>query len=119
MLLGVRIPRPPHNIIKIMRIRRCKAKNIVYPEGAFSHNFGDFFFYTNCTMIRVYGCDQAPHFLLVVVSPRLAFIEFIWKMLWMEKEHVRTKKGKHLPRFTVYREFWVGVTPLRKYKIFW
>lgn len=90
MMMGVKLARLPRDIVQILRVKSARAEGIEYPEGFFTHNFGDFFFYSNCTLIRVYGCNQASHMLPIIVSPRLAFIEFIWQMLWSEKEKIRT-----------------------------
>lgn len=97
-MMGVTLPRLPKDIIKILKVRSAKVDNTIYPEGAFTHNFGDFFFYSNCTFIRVYGCNQAPHMLPFIVSLRIAFIKCIWQLLWLEKEQIRIeRKGQHLP----------------------
>lgn len=84
--------RLPMHIAKVMRMKDAKAKNTNYLEGAFSHNFGNFFFYANCTIIWVYGFSQVPHILPVIVLPRLAFIEIMWWLMWIEKYLVRIEK---------------------------
>lgn len=70
--LGVVLTRLPKEIIKILRIRSCRADGHVYLKGAFTHNLGDFFFYGNCTIIRIYGCEQGPHVLPIVVSRKVS-----------------------------------------------
>lgn len=101
------------------KVRSARADNVEYPEGAFTHNLGDFFFYSNFTLIRVYGCNQAPHMLPIIVAPRLAFIEFIWQMLWSKKDQIRTKKkGQHLPLMVKFNEFNVGCDTLDKVQEF-
>lgn len=57
------------HIDKVLRMKDVGEKNTKYPEGNFSHNFGDFFFYSDCTIIRVYGCPQPPHIMPVIVLP--------------------------------------------------
>lgn len=113
--LGVVLPRLPEEIIKILRIRSCREDGLVYLERAFTHNFGDFFFYGNCTIIRIYGCEQGPHVLPIFVSSRLAFLELIWQMMWMENEKMKMDiKGNLLPRVTILNEFIVGCDALEK-----
>lgn len=102
------------HIVKVMRVKSARVENVEYPEGEFSHNFGDLF-YSNCTIIRVYGCPQPPHILPIIVSSRLALIKFMWQVMWMEKEIVKTeKKGQRLPRMIAYEEFCVGSDTLEK-----
>lgn len=113
--LGVVLPRLPKQIIKILKIRSYKADGLVYPEGTFTHNFGDFFFYGNCTIIRIYGYEKGPHVLPIVVSPRLTFLKTFWKMMWMEREQIKSdRKGKFLPSVTIFDEFSVGCKTLEK-----
>lgn len=91
----------------------ARIKNIEYPEGAFSHNFGDFFFYPDCAVIGIYGFPQTPHVLAFIVLPRLAFIEFMWQILWTKREMVRdTRKGQHLPRTIVFEDLSIGSNTL-------
>lgn len=51
-MLSVVVTRLPAHIIKVLRMRAWRAPNVQYVEGAFSHNFGDFFFYGDFTIIR-------------------------------------------------------------------
>lgn len=103
-MCGVSLPRLPMEIVKKLRIRSAKARDIEYSEGAFSHNFCDFFFYSNCT---------------ITISSRFAFIELMWQLMWMERDQIRTeKKGEHLPRMIVYDKFNVGCDTLEKVQKF-
>lgn len=113
--LGVVSPRLPKEIIKVLRIKSYMTNGFVYSKGAFTHNFGDLFSYENCTIIRIYGCEQGPHVLPIIVSPRLEFLEFIWKMMWMEREQISSdRKGNFIPRVTIFNDFSVGCETLEK-----
>ena len=69
------------------------------------YNWGDIYFFKECTLMRVYACPHPPHILPKYLPPRLAIIEFFWPFLLMNKEMIPPSLHKHT---FVWRSFKVG-----------
>lgn len=48
------------------------------PEVRHTQNFHDWFYMGDYTLVRLYGCPQAPHLLPIFVSDIIEFLEFMW-----------------------------------------
>jgi hypothetical protein len=53
------------------------------PENA----MGDWMFFTQSTVIWVYGCQEGPHLLPVFLTPRIFALEYIRQRIISETEH--------------------------------
>lgn len=72
----------------ILGVRRLLRPQKFIPNWPITHNWGDFYFHDNFTVMRVYGCPQPPHILPKIVPMRLAIIEFIWQLTLVDKEYL-------------------------------
>lgn len=88
-------------------------------DQGFTHNYVDWFFMPQHTIIRVYGCNQAPHIFPKFALARVCFLEFMWKMLWMEHDLMRNqRKGTFFPNLTVFEELAIGFDMLEELQRF-
>ena len=94
-VLGYAIPRLSTKMLQLVIPLALRS------EQGHTHNFGDWFFLPKVTIIRVNGFPTAPHILPKFVPLRLTFLEFMWQMMWMEKDVMhKQKKGTFLPNQT-------------------
>ena len=64
-------------------VRKSVKPSKYWDEGKrrIDHDWGSIFLMENCTVIRVYGCPQQPHFLPKVVPDRLGVLKFFWQLI--------------------------------------
>lgn len=101
--LGVIMSRVPSKVMEFLRIK----ENRMDDQGRL--NFVDCFLFSDHTIIKVYGYPQSPHQFPIYVSHRLAFLKFIWKMLWTQKLHLaKQRKGSSIPKYMRFGELAIG-----------
>ena len=70
-MLGIVTERVPKVMRKLIRPTMC------WDEGKIiDHDWGSIFLLENCSIIRVFGCPQPPHFLPRFIQERLGIVEF-------------------------------------------
>jgi hypothetical protein len=61
------------------------------------NTMGDWMFFTQSTVIWVYGCQEGPHLLPVFLTPRIFSLEFIRQRIISETEHfLKAHKASNL-----------------------
>ena len=104
-MLGSKLERLPRLIRKIVR-----PTMFFDDEGPIDHDWGSSFLLANCTVIRIFGCSQPPHFLPRYVPERVGVVEIFWQLLSMNREYLgpTIKKGYFLCRNFKVGDFEIG-----------
>jgi hypothetical protein len=66
-------------------------------QPSLENMMGDWMLFTRSTMIWVYRCQEVPHLLLVILTPRIFALEFIRQRVILETEHfLKSHKASNL-----------------------
>lgn len=72
---------------KILRFLRPKDMG---HEVGIIHNWGDWYMFGDCIVIRVYGFEVAPYFLFKIVPDRVAYLEIIRQLSFSDFMHLKS-----------------------------
>lgn len=72
--------------LEIQRFLREKEKD---PRKKVNHNRGEWYTFSNCTMIRIYGFEGTPHLLPRIVLDRLVYLENVRQLAKSDAIHIK------------------------------
>lgn len=58
--------------------------------GKVNHNWGDWYTYDDCTMIRVYGFEATPFLLPKIVPDKIAYLEIVRQLVYSDYMHLKS-----------------------------
>lgn len=72
--------------LEVQRFLRPKEKD---PIKKVNRNWGDWYTYSDCTVIRAYGFKGSPHMLARVALDRVVYLEIVRKLAKSNAKHLK------------------------------